>query len=140
MNEIGVLISKIFYKSPKSLPFYLLAFLIYVLAFIIIISLVIKKSFFVFLFFYIILTFSFLIIGLEIGIIIAGLWVIMNIIGIFFTNGIQQILINCSSIVLTGIFSYLLGMYIYEFDMRKQKNDLQLIDIQRQIIEKKRRV
>lgn len=137
MNEIFVLINRIFYKNPKNLFFYLLAFIIYILLLIVIIFLVIKKSFFVFLFFYIILTFSFLILGMEAGIIVAGLWVILNIIGTFFANGIQQILINCINIVLTGIFSYLLGMYIYEVDTRKQKNDLQLIDIQRQIIEKK---
>lgn len=137
MKIIDFFLDKLFYKSQKDLLFYIIAAFIYILFILLIIFLIIKGSLYIALLFSVILIFSFLIIGLEFGIGLAGLWILLNILGIIFIKEFSGILINISNIILTISFSVFLSLFIIEIDTRKQNIEIKTIDIQRKVIEKK---
>ncbi len=136
-NIIDFFLNKLFYKNPKDLLFYMITIIVYILLIIFIIFLIKNNSQYVSLLFFIILIFSFLIIGFEFGIGIAGIWILLNIIGMIFIREFSVILVNITNIILTVVLTYFLSLFIIEIDTRNKNIELKNLDIQRKIIEKK---
>ncbi len=137
MNNFDFFLDRFFYKSQKSLLFYLIAAIIYIFLIVTLVFLMANKSPYVFLLFFVMLTFTFLLFGVEIGIILAGIWIVLSIIGMIFIRELSGVLTSIINIILTSGTSFLLSLFIIETDTRKKNIEIRSIDIQRKIIEKK---